>query len=130
MFGARHGFRVCMGARYLGGYIGDKKFKHYWLRERTLILEKNINTIGETAGKYPQEIYAAVVREIKSQWIFIQHVTWDTGDLFAGMEKMIRKTFLPRLFFRKTKILGDLSTIPDKKDGLGIQNKVTPDQEK
>ena len=26
-FGARHGFKVCTGARYLGGYIGDDKSK-------------------------------------------------------------------------------------------------------
>ena len=50
-----------MGARYLGGYIGDDKYKHDWLRERTLTWEKNINTIRKTAGKYPQESYAAVV---------------------------------------------------------------------
>ena len=25
VFRARHGFRVCTGARYLGGYIGDKE---------------------------------------------------------------------------------------------------------
>ena len=27
VFGARHGFKVCMGARYLGGYIGDDESK-------------------------------------------------------------------------------------------------------
>ena len=27
MFGERQGFRVCTGARYLGGYIGDNKSK-------------------------------------------------------------------------------------------------------
>ena len=31
VFRARHGFRVCPGARYLGGYIGDNKSKQYWL---------------------------------------------------------------------------------------------------
>ena len=43
-----------MGARYLGGYIGDDKSKQNWLRERTLTWENNINTISETAEKYPQ----------------------------------------------------------------------------
>ena len=31
MFGARDGFRVCTGARYLGGYIGDDESKQNWL---------------------------------------------------------------------------------------------------
>ena len=64
-FGARHGFRVCMGAHYLGGYIGDDKSKLNWLRERMLAWEKNINTISKKSGKYPQESYAAVVHVIQ-----------------------------------------------------------------
>ena len=64
--GARHGFRVCMGARYIGGYIGDDESKCNWLIERTLMWERNINTISETAGKYPQDSYAAVVLVIQS----------------------------------------------------------------
>ena len=66
MFGARYGFKVFTGTRYLGGYIGDDKSKRDWLRERTLTWEKSIKTISKTAGKYPQESYAAVVRAIQS----------------------------------------------------------------
>ena len=39
-FGSRHGFKVCTGARYLGGYIGEDESKSDWLRERTLKWEK------------------------------------------------------------------------------------------
>ena len=85
MFGARLGFRVCTGAQYLEGYIGDDESKQNWLRERTLTGEKNINTIRKTAEKYLQGSYAGVVRDIQSEWIFLQHVTWDTGDSFAGV---------------------------------------------
>ena len=80
---------MCTGARYLGGYIGGDESKSDWLRERTMRQEKKINTISKTAGKYPQESYTAVLYEIQSEWIFIQHVTWDTGDAFAGVDKMI-----------------------------------------
>ena len=78
VFGAQHGFRVCMGARYLGGYIGYDRSKRGWLREHTLTWEKNINTISKTVGKYPQESYARVVRAIQSELIFLQRFTWDT----------------------------------------------------
>ena len=71
LFGARHGFKVCTGARYMGGYIGDDNSKCDWLRDRTRTWEKNISTIRKTAGKYPQESYAAVVRAIQSKWIFL-----------------------------------------------------------
>ena len=65
VFRARHGFKVCTGARYLGGYIRDNNSKHDCLRESTLTWENNINTIRKTAGKYPLEGYATVVREIQ-----------------------------------------------------------------
>ena len=133
-FGARNGFKVCMGTRYLGGYIGDDESKSDWLRERTLKWDKKINRISATAGKYTQEIYASVVRAIQSEWIFLQHVTWDTGDAFTGVKKMIQENVLPHLFFRKTKTLSPivvtLSTMPIKVAGLGLLNKLTPEKEK
>ena len=55
-------------------------------------------------------------------------------DAIAGVEKTIRETFLPCLFFGKTEILspivGALSRIPVKKYGLVILNPVTSAQEK
>ena len=90
LFGTRHGFKVCIGAHYLGDYIRDDDYKRNWLAERTLMWEKNFCTIRKTAGKYTQESYAAVVHAIQSSWIFIQHVITYMGELFAGVEKMIR----------------------------------------
>ena len=52
-FGENHVFKVCTGARYLGGYIRDDKYNIDCLREHTLTWEKNLNTIRKTAGKYP-----------------------------------------------------------------------------
>ena len=66
MFDARHGFKVCTGARYLRGYIRDNDSKRDWLRERTLKWDKNIGTIRKTAGKYPHECYTVVVQAIQS----------------------------------------------------------------
>ena len=94
-----------------------------------LTLERIIGMIRKIAGKYPQESYDVVVHAIQSEWIFLQRVTWDTGGAFFGLENMIQETFLPRLFFVKTKflspIVGDLSTMPVKKSVLGILNPVT-----
>ena len=95
--------------------------------------EKNINTTSETAGKHPQDSYAAVVRSIQLEWILLQHVTCDTGDSFAGVEKMIRETFLPCLLFKMNPpplVVGALSTMPVNKYGLGLLNTVTFEQEK
>ena len=71
-FDTCHGFKVCKGTLYLGGYIGDDDSKSDWLRERTLTWEKNISTISENVEKYPQGSYAAVVCAIQPEWIFLQ----------------------------------------------------------
>ena len=133
-FRNHHSFKVCTDAHYLRGYIGDDESKNYWLRESTLTWEKSIGTISKNSGKYPQESYAAVVHMIQSEWIFIQRVTWDTEDEFAGLEKILWENFLPRPLFVKTKsfspTIGDLSMILVKKPGLGLLNPVTPAKEK
>ena len=54
LFGAHHGVKVFTGALYLRGYISYEESKSNWLRECMLTWEKNIVTISETTGKYPQ----------------------------------------------------------------------------
>ena len=102
--------------------------------EKNYVFTIGTHHIGKTAGKYPQESYAPSARAIQSEWIFLQHVTWDTGGSFEGVEKVIQETFLPRIFFGKTKslspIVGDLSTVPVEKSGLGLLNPVTSAKEK
>ena len=75
-----------------------------------------------------------MVRDFQSAWIFLQHATWDIGDLFAGVENMIHETFLPRFSFIKTKtlppIVGALSMMPVRKAVLGLLSPVTSAQEK
>ena len=73
-----------------------------------------------------------MVRAIQSECIFLQHVTWDTGDAFTGVEKMIPETFFPRLLFGNMRtlspVVGALSTMPVKKDGQGLLNTVASAQ--
>ena len=118
-----------MGKRYLRGYIGDNESKQYWLREHTAMREQNIFKIRENAGEYPQKSYYTVVCLIQSDWIFIQCVTWDTGDMCVGVEETIRENVFHRLFFSEIKslspIVGDISTMPVKKYVLVPMNPVT-----
>ena len=62
-----HGFKVCMGVRYIGGYIEYNDPKREWLKERTETWDHNISTISENAGNNPEESYAAVIRAIKPE---------------------------------------------------------------
>ena len=49
-----HGFKVCMGTHYLGGYIGYDKTKGDWLKKRTYKWERDIRDIRKKFNKYPQ----------------------------------------------------------------------------
>ena len=73
-------------------------------------------------------------RSIQSEWVFLQHITTNTGDVFAGVDKMIQETFLPRIIFGKTKLLspivGFISIMPVMKSGLGLLNVVTSTNDK
>ena len=128
LFGLCHGFKVCTGACYLGGFIEGDKSKRDCLDKSTNTWERNITKIWKTMVKYPQESYVAVVREIQSEWIFLQCNTNNTGDAFVGTEKILWDFFLPRLFSGESKsltpLIWDISTIPVKKSSLGLQNPV------
>ena len=54
LFFVRCGFKVCTGARYLGGYIRDDKSKRSWLKDWMDKWEINIYVITKMVGKYPQ----------------------------------------------------------------------------
>ena len=63
-----------------------------------------------------------------------QHATEDTRYVFAGVENIIRETFLPRILFGKYKylphIVGTLSNMKLRKYVLGLQAPVTKYNEK
>ena len=52
--GQRHGFKVCMGARYIEVYIEDDKTKGHWLKERKEKREREICALRKTTNKCPQ----------------------------------------------------------------------------
>ena len=85
--------------------------------------------ITKMAGKYPQDIYAAVVLVILLEWIFLQCMTKDMGYAFAGVEKIFQETFSPHIFFRKYKYLPPivltLITMSVNKYGLGLEDLMT-----
>ena len=74
LFGAGHGFKFCMGSRYLGNYIRDYKSKRAWIKHQMDKWDRNICAATKTAGRYTQESYAVVDRAIQLEWILLQCV--------------------------------------------------------
>ena len=52
VFSKCHGFKVCTGAFYLGGYISNDESNINWMRECMMTWDKNIGTIRKNSGKY------------------------------------------------------------------------------
>ena len=80
LFGSRHRYKVCTGARYLGGFIEYDNSKRDWLKKRTKTWERHIFKIHKTTGRFPTESYFVVSFLIQSKRIFLQRVTkkWET----------------------------------------------------
>ena len=51
-------------------------------------------------GGYLQESYAVEVCAIQPEGVFLQGVTKNMVDVFAGVENILQETFLPRLFIK------------------------------
>ena len=94
-FGASSRFKVCTGARYLGGYIGNEKSKCEWLKDRTEKWGRNIHAIAKMAvGNYTHQSSTMVISVIQSECIFLKRVTKDTGQAFVGLEKFMQQDVL------------------------------------
>ena len=84
-FGWRHGFKVCTGSLYLGGYITDDVSKGDWLKNSTEKWERDICAISKMGDIYHQDSYYAVACAVQSYWIFMKRVTKDTRQVFMGL---------------------------------------------
>ena len=91
LFGTHRGFSVFIGARYLGGHIGDDESKGCWIKKRTNKWERDIHAVTKTAEKHTQESYAAADRATQLEWIFLQLVPKYTGQAFALMEEFLQE---------------------------------------
>ena len=91
--GQCHGSKLCTGALYIDGYIGDGKPKGDWLKKRTEKWESDVHALRKTSDKYPQKSYSTAAREVQPDWIFLQQVTKITGQAFAELKHFCRKPF-------------------------------------
>ena len=133
-FGLRQGFDVCTSASYLGGFIGGDDSKHDWPQDQKTTWEKNIYTISKTAGNNPNKVTPWwSERSYRSgyfcnAWPKTQYIHLQEWRIF------LRKPFCLASSLEKLKfpppIVGTWSTTPVNKSGLGLQNLVTPADEK
>ena len=80
LFGLRHVFKVCTVACYIGGYIRDKEYKHYWLKNRMDMWEQNIGMIRETTGEY--------LKKVTPQW----YAQTNLSGYFYNVSQIIQET--------------------------------------
>ena len=134
LFGWFHGFKVCTGAQYLSGYIGDDGYKGGWIQKRTEKWEREICVLRKTVEKYIQDGCAVEERAIQLEWIFFatREKRYRTG-IFGDRKISAGDLFALSLFVKQkniSPIKGALSTFLLKKNWLGLQNIVTPSKDK
>ena len=71
----------------------DDEYKRDWMKNIMETWEWNICKIRKTAGGYLQESYTTVVHVIQLAWVFLQCITRNIGDTFAGVLTIIQETF-------------------------------------
>ena len=133
MFGARQGFRVCTGAPYLEGYIGDNKSKRDWLRERSDVGEEYQHDQRNRGEISPGELrLSGTCNPIRIDFFSTRHLGHrrlvrgsgedDSINLFASSFLQKDENPLP--------VVGAISTMLVRKAGLGLLNPVTSVQDK
>ena len=115
------------GARYLGGFIGDKDAMSTWLEPKIAHWQQCVDQLAAAAVRFPQAAYAGMVKSLQNEWQYLQRVVPDSGPLFQPLEDTIKTKLLPALFQAEPHLVPTRSLLerPVRHAGIGIPNPVT-----
>jgi hypothetical protein len=80
------GFKVQMGNRYMGGFIGEDEYQDQWIEVKVSNWELCIQQLSSITGAYPHSVYAGIQKLVQAKWIFVQWVVRDIGNKFSGIQ--------------------------------------------
>ena len=80
------GFKVVSSGGYLGGVIGDKSGRDSFVHSKVLQWTQYVEQLSSIAVDQPQAAYKAMVKSLQYEWLFLQRVTPDCGNLFGDLE--------------------------------------------
>ena len=65
------GFKIVMGYRYLGGYIGGDGECEAHFREKVETWRECVTRLGRASTNFPQSVYAGISQSLQHEWMFI-----------------------------------------------------------
>ena len=83
------------GSRFLGGYIGEDHGRKEYVKMKVQSWVDSVYCLSDAAKQQPQAAYAALVKSIQCEWIFLQRVVVNSSELFSALKDAIREVFWP-----------------------------------
>ena len=107
-FFREQGFKVRLGSRYLGGYLGNEATKSTWLEERIEDWVAAVKELARIAEKFPQSAYCGLKKSLQLG-----------GSTFKGSARKPVKLFSPfgRQFIQIIFQLYSMTTSPPTTTG-------------
>ena len=121
-------FKVVMGSRYLGGFVGEAAAQASWVEDKASSWAEAVGELAVVAKRFPQTAYAGLQKSLQQEWQFVQRVTPGIGAAFAAIEASIRDRFLPALFGEEKAAdptVRTLASLPVKATGLALPDPTT-----
>ena len=117
--------KVVSGSRFLGGYIGDDHGRKEYVKMKVQSWVDSVYCLSDAAKQQPQAAYAALVKSIQCEWIFLQRVVVNSSELFSALKDAIREVFWPSLFGSVVSDSeADLFALPTRMGGMGVRDPV------
>ena len=116
-------FKIQTGARYLGGFLGDRAGAEAYVKEKIddwILATKALTTIG---WKEPQAAFSGFTRSLQCEWNYLQRIIPCCEALFEPLSDTIRYELIPALFGFDTlpQWVPHMAGLPVKWSGMGIR---------
>ena len=112
---------VVCNHRYLGGFIRDITGQAIFVQDKVCHWIADVKCLSKIAEKQPQAAFAALVKSLQCEWIFLQRVIPNCANHFAPPDDVLTSTFLPAVFgCEVTPHERLLFSLPVRFGGLGV----------
>ena len=92
------GFKVVLGKRVLGSFIGDADLKQRFMLKKVNEWRDTVQATADMARHCPQHAFTSYQWSVQHCWTYVQRTTPDIGNYFDPLESTIYTELLPALF--------------------------------
>jgi hypothetical protein len=94
----------CEGTRHLGAAVGNKTYKHLYIKQKIDNWILSVKKLAEIAATQPHAAFSTFTQCLQGQWTFLCRAMPDTSELFKPLEETIRADLIRALLNAKSTI--------------------------